>query len=132
MSRYRLLPTPAQEAVLRGHCGHARYVWNLAVEQHGAVPAAYRRAGGGELPALLQVARSVPAAWVPVGVLLDGQVPHVPGVRAVVPQHRFLGGGGVQPVPGHANTLSNTADISGEVERRFLPGLKAGVWSPRF
>jgi len=34
MSRYRLLPTPAQEAVLRGHCGHARYVWNLAVEQH--------------------------------------------------------------------------------------------------
>jgi transposase len=34
MSRYRLLPTPAQEAVLRVHCGHARYVWNLAVEQH--------------------------------------------------------------------------------------------------
>jgi transposase len=34
MSRYRLLPSPAQEAVLRGHCAHARYVWNLAVEQH--------------------------------------------------------------------------------------------------
>jgi transposase len=34
MSRYRLLPTPAQEAVLRDHCGHARYIWNLAVEQH--------------------------------------------------------------------------------------------------
>ncbi len=34
MARYRLLPTPAQEAVLRDHCGHARYVWNLAVEQH--------------------------------------------------------------------------------------------------
>jgi transposase len=34
MSRYRLLPTPAQQAVLRGHCAHARYVWNLAVEQH--------------------------------------------------------------------------------------------------
>jgi putative transposase len=33
MSRYRLLPSPAQEAVLRGHCAHARYVWNLAVEQ---------------------------------------------------------------------------------------------------
>ena len=33
MSRYRLLPTPAQEAVLRDHCAHARYVWNLAVEQ---------------------------------------------------------------------------------------------------
>src|ERR1022692_377676 len=34
MSRYRLLPTPAQETVLRDHCAHARYVWNLAVEQH--------------------------------------------------------------------------------------------------
>ncbi len=33
MSPYRLLPAPAQEAVLRDHCGHARYVWNLAVEQ---------------------------------------------------------------------------------------------------
>src|SRR5216683_585445 len=33
MSRYRLLPTPAQEAVLRDHCAHARYVWNLAIEQ---------------------------------------------------------------------------------------------------
>jgi putative transposase len=34
MSRYRLLPTPAQEAVLRDNCAHARYVWNLAIEQH--------------------------------------------------------------------------------------------------
>ena len=34
MSRYRLFPARAQEAVLRAHCGHARYVWNLAVEQH--------------------------------------------------------------------------------------------------
>ncbi len=34
MSRYRLLPSPAQEAVLRDHCTHARFMWNLAVEQH--------------------------------------------------------------------------------------------------
>ena len=34
MSRYRLLPTPAREAVLRDHCGHARTRENLAVEQH--------------------------------------------------------------------------------------------------
>jgi len=34
MSRYRLFPSPAQEAVLRDHCAQARYVWNLAVEQH--------------------------------------------------------------------------------------------------
>ncbi|MGV9304686.1 RNA-guided endonuclease InsQ/TnpB family protein [Nonomuraea sp. NPDC003727] len=35
VSRFRLQPTPAQERVLREHCGHARFVWNLAVEQHG-------------------------------------------------------------------------------------------------
>jgi putative transposase len=33
MSRYRLYPTPAQEDVLLEHCAHARYVWNLAVDQ---------------------------------------------------------------------------------------------------
>jgi transposase len=34
VSRYRLQPSPAQEVVLLEHCGHARFVWNLAVEQH--------------------------------------------------------------------------------------------------
>ncbi|WP_254714919.1 transposase [Actinomadura sp. NAK00032] len=33
VSRYRLCPTPAQEAGLLEHCSHARFVWNLAVEQ---------------------------------------------------------------------------------------------------
>ncbi|SNQ52251.1 transposase [Frankia canadensis] len=33
MSRYRLDPAPEQVAGLDEHCGHARYVWNLAVEQ---------------------------------------------------------------------------------------------------
>lgn len=35
MSRYRLYPTAEQEQKLLAHCGHARYVWNLAVEQLG-------------------------------------------------------------------------------------------------
>lgn len=34
MSRFRLQPSPAQEVALLEHCGHARFVWNLAVEQH--------------------------------------------------------------------------------------------------
>src|SRR5712691_1628043 len=34
MSRYRLTPTAQQELILREHCAHARFVWNLAVEQH--------------------------------------------------------------------------------------------------
>jgi putative transposase len=33
MSRFRLLPTPAQQVALLEHCRHARFVWNLAVEQ---------------------------------------------------------------------------------------------------
>src|SRR5271169_3834749 len=66
----------------------------------------------GELSALLQVAWSVPAARAPVRVLLDGQVPYVPGMRAVVPQHRLLGGRGEQPVSGHTNTVANTTDVS--------------------
>ena len=49
MSRYRLLPSPAQEAVLRDHCAHARYLWNLAVEQHS-----YWRVGRTSAPGYLE------------------------------------------------------------------------------
>ncbi|MFF8397341.1 RNA-guided endonuclease InsQ/TnpB family protein [Streptomyces sp. NPDC016172] len=34
MSRFRMYPTPQQEQQMLLHCAHARYVWNLAVEQH--------------------------------------------------------------------------------------------------
>nr|BFE35546.1 RNA-guided endonuclease TnpB family protein [Actinomadura rugatobispora] len=34
MPRYRLVPALEQEQVLLSHCAHARYAWNLAVEQH--------------------------------------------------------------------------------------------------
>lgn len=34
MSRYRLYPSLEQEAILRDHCAHARYVWNLAWNLH--------------------------------------------------------------------------------------------------
>ncbi len=57
MSRYRLHPTPAQEAVLRDHCGHARYVWNLAVEQH-----AHWRLGRKAAPGYLEQCRQLTAA----------------------------------------------------------------------
>ena len=63
MSRYRLIPTPAQQAVLRDHCGHARYVWNLAVEQHSrCTPAAAARRATGALPAAHPGARGKPVA----------------------------------------------------------------------
>ncbi|NUV65099.1 RNA-guided endonuclease TnpB family protein [Streptomyces sp. CAI-85] len=34
MSRFRMHPTGGQEQQMLLHCAHARYVWNLAVEQH--------------------------------------------------------------------------------------------------
>jgi transposase len=57
MSRYRLLPTPAQEGVLRDHCAHARFVWNLAVEQH-----AHWRPGRKGAPGYLEQCRQLTAA----------------------------------------------------------------------
>jgi putative transposase len=57
MSRYRLLPTPAQEAVMRQHCDHARYVWNLAVEQH-----LHWRPGRKSTPGYLEQCRQLTAA----------------------------------------------------------------------
>jgi transposase len=57
MSRYRLLPSPAQQAVLRDHCAHARYVWNLAVEQHR-----HWRPGRTSAPGYLEQCRQLTAA----------------------------------------------------------------------
>jgi putative transposase len=57
MSRYRLAPTPAQQAALRGHCAHARYVWNLAVEQQS-----WSRPGRSRAPGYLEQARQLTEA----------------------------------------------------------------------
>jgi putative transposase len=57
MSRYRLLPSAAQEAVLRDHCGHARFVWNLAVEQH-----LHWRQGRASVPGYLEQCRQLTTA----------------------------------------------------------------------
>jgi putative transposase len=57
MSRYRLLPSPAQEAVLRDHCAEARYVWNLACEQQS-----WWRPGRPGAPGYLEQCRQLTAA----------------------------------------------------------------------
>ncbi len=46
MSRFRIYPTREQEAALLAHCGHARFVWNLACEQQ-----TWWRPGRGNPPA---------------------------------------------------------------------------------
>jgi transposase len=57
MCRYRLLPSPAQEVVLRGHCAQARFVWNLAVEQQS-----WWRPGRAGAPGYVEQCRQLTAA----------------------------------------------------------------------
>jgi hypothetical protein len=82
--------------------------------------------GLGQLTGLLRVARP---ARPPMLMLLTRKIPHKTGMRAMLQQQRLLGGCGLQPKP-HATTLKNTTDIPRR-ERCFLPGLKAGVSTPR-
>jgi transposase len=57
MSRYRLQPTRAQEAALLEHCSHARFVWNLAVEQESDW-----RPGRGNMPRFAERCRQLTGA----------------------------------------------------------------------
>ena len=57
MARYRLIPSLEQEALLQDHCSHARYVWNLAVEQH-----LHWRPGRANAPSYLEQCRQLTQA----------------------------------------------------------------------
>ncbi|MEV6196688.1 transposase [Streptomyces sp. NPDC051920] len=57
MSRFRLYPTNAQAGIMLGHCAHARYVWNLAVEQH-----AHWRPGRSPTPGFAEQCRQLTEA----------------------------------------------------------------------
>ena len=67
MLRYRLAPTAAQEATMRNHCAHARYVWNLAVEQHS-----WWRPGRRSAPTYLKQCRQLTEARAECGWLREG------------------------------------------------------------
>ena len=58
MARYRLLPTAEQAVVLIDHCRHARYVWNLALEQQQHWQPGRRAPGFNEQCAQLTAARA--------------------------------------------------------------------------
>jgi putative transposase len=57
MSRYRIYPTQEQERILLQHSSHARYVWNLAVEQH-----TWWHSGRAAAPGYLEQCRQLTAA----------------------------------------------------------------------
>jgi putative transposase len=67
MSRYRLEPTVDQKAVLKDHCAHARFVWNLAVEQQSSW-----RPGRGSAPGYLEQCRQLTQARAEFGWLRAG------------------------------------------------------------
>jgi putative transposase len=58
MARYRLSPTAEQAVVLAQHCRHARYVWNVAVEQQQYWQPGRRVPGYDEQCAQLTAARA--------------------------------------------------------------------------
>jgi transposase len=65
--RFRLQPTPVQEAVLLEHCSHARFVWNLAVEQHE-----HWRPGRATAPGYVEQSRQLTEARKAFGWLAAG------------------------------------------------------------
>jgi putative transposase len=67
MSRYQLAPTATQEAVLRDHCAHARFVWNLAVEQRS-----WWRPGRPGVPGYFEQCRQLTEARAAFGWLRAG------------------------------------------------------------
>lgn len=69
MSRYRLLPTPSQQQAMVVHCDHARFVWNLAVEQHR-----HWRPGRAPAPGFAAQARQLTAARAEFAWLAAGSV----------------------------------------------------------
>jgi transposase len=149
MSRYRLLPTPAQEVVLRGHCAHARYVWNLAVEQH-----AQWRLGRAGAPGYLEQCRQLTAAraehpWLAAGSQMVQQQALRDFAQAMV---NYFGGTHRRPSwrkagrdegfrivavrPGHVRRLSRkTGEVwipkAGWLRFRWSRGLPPGVKSYR-
>jgi putative transposase len=58
VTRFRLYPDPQQEILLREHCAHARFVWNLALEQRNC----WHRYRGGAAPDLVAQARQLTEA----------------------------------------------------------------------
>ncbi|MEV4312433.1 transposase [Actinocrispum sp. NPDC049592] len=67
--RYRLVPTSDQEVRLLEHCAHARFVWNLACEQH-----AHWRPGRAAAPGYNEQCRQLTAARAEFEWLRTGSV----------------------------------------------------------
>src|SRR5262249_1444022 len=101
---------PARPAVRPGEEVHHRLsvvADRLLLHDHAALgEPRVARPRLSELPAPLGEAGHLPAPRPPPGLLLDAQVPHIPGVGAVPQQDLLLPAGQLKTIPGHTNILS--------------------------
>ena len=82
-------------------------------------------AGRGQLSALLiEAGRAAPR--LPMLLLLDGQVPHIPGVPTMLGQQRRLLGGRKQPKSRHVSNVAPGTDKSPKGAAASAPGYSQG------
>jgi hypothetical protein len=88
-------------------------------------------AGRSQLGTLLVIPGRL-AAWLPVPLLLNGQIPHKPGMTTVFGQRSRLLRAGEQPKPAHINNIGSTTDNPPKGgRRRLLPRRKPGDPTPQ-
>jgi hypothetical protein len=79
-------------------------------------------AGRSQLGTLLVVARRA-TAWLPVLLLLYGQIPHKPGLATVLGQQLHLLAAGKQTESTHTDTVGGTTDnVPKGAKRQYSPG----------
>jgi hypothetical protein len=77
-----------------------------------------------QLSALLVIAGRTPT-WLPVLLLLDGQVPHISGMATMLGQHHHLFSGRKKPISRHSWNVSATTDKLSKGETVSPPPAKA-------
>jgi hypothetical protein len=78
----------------------------------------------GQLRAMLRIPGDA-ASWLPQLLLLDGQIPHKPGMPAMLRQHRLLCWRWQQPKPRHSRKVSTATDNEG---RHKPVHLESGIY----
>jgi hypothetical protein len=71
------------------------------------------------------------AAWLPMPLLLHGQIPHKPGVPTVFGQHSYLPRAGKQTESTHSDNVTGATDNMPKGETRRYPPAKARVSTPQ-
>jgi hypothetical protein len=100
----------------------------LLLDDHASPGQPGKRGSGlSELATLLGEPRTSPPTWLPPRPLLDRQVPHETGMRAVLQERRLLGWGRVQPIAAHSWNLAATCDNHVACRIPLAPGRKPGL-----